>query len=310
MTDSHVPGLIDALAEGGDRREVAIARLIIVGRRAVARLVQAFEEASDRDLQIAILRVLEAVGDERALGPAGRAVAARGDLAVAGIAVLRELLGRPQGSADVKALDLLLAIARDPASDRRVRAAAVRALESAPDDVRREIGTIASDATPESALWEDAVGGQLPDDPAALREGIAARAADAPLADLRRLIEAVGAREQAETRRGTRDGWLAARGALHQALALRGSRIALYDLRETVERTANPLPTSFIGALQIVGDESCLEPLAIAFARKGADARWQHQLAQAFQEIVKRERITARHSALRRALAKAPALGR
>ena len=58
----------------------------------------------------------------------------------------------------------------------------------------------------------------------------------------------------------------------------------------------------------MVGDDSCLEPLAAAFARADADPRWQHQLAQAFHEIVKRERLTKRHSALRRALAKAPEL--
>ena len=98
------------------------------------------------------------------------------------------------------------------------------------------------------------------------------------------------------------------RGALHQALALRGSRIALYDLRETLDRSDGPLPSPFLGALQTIGDDSCLEPLAGAFSRAGSDARWQHQLAQAFREIVKRERITKRHSALRRALAKAPEL--
>ena len=103
--------------------------------------------------------------------------------------------------------------------------------------------------------------------------------------------------------------WLAVRGAIHQALALRRSRITLYDLRETFERAAAALPSSFVGAVQTLGDESCLEPLAAAFSRS-RDPHWQHQVAQAFREIVKRERITGRHSALRRALAKAPGLGR
>ena len=98
-------------------------------------------------------------------------------------------------------------------------------------------------------------------------------------------------------------------GRLHQALALRRSRITLYDLRETFERAAAALPSSFVGAVQTLGDESCLEPLAAAFSRS-RDPHWQHQVAQAFREIVKRERITRRHSALRRALAKAPGLGR
>ena len=45
------------------------------------------------------------------------------------------------------------------------------------------------------------------------------------------MIECVKDREQAATRAARRDDWQIVRGALHQALALRGSRIALYDLR-------------------------------------------------------------------------------
>ena len=315
MAAPDVPSLIEGLRDGGDRREAAIARLIIAGRRAVARLVDACRDTTDRELQIAILRILEAIGDDRALAAAETAIAAHGDVAVAGIAVLRELMARPETRADVKALDMLLAIARDPSAERRVRAAAVSALDSAPADVRQAIGGLAASdpALPaaeslDDALWEDALNGQLPDDPARLREAIPVHAPAAPLADLRRLIEALGAREQGESRRAAAQQWLGVRGALHQALALRGSRIALYDLRETFERAAAPLPSAFLGAVQTIGDDSCLEPLAGAFVR-AKDARWQHQLAQAFHEIVKRERITKRHSALRRALAKAPELG-
>lgn len=306
MKDSDVPSLLHGLRDSGDRREAAIARLTIAGKRAVARLVETYEGTADREEQIAILRVLEAIADERALGVAQQALAARGDVAVAGVAVLRELLGRRQGSADVKALDTLLAVARDGSADRRVRAAAVAALEHAPADVRQALGTLPVDRSPDRALWEDAIAGQLPDDPSGLREAIKDRASSAALTDLRRLIETVGACERTAGRKHNAE-WLAVRGALHQALALRGSRIALYDLRETVERAAAPLPSAFLGALQTIGDESCLEPLADAYAR-ATDARWQHQLAQAFREIVKRERITKRHSALRRALGKAPGL--
>ena len=314
MAAPDVPTLIEGLRDGGDRREAAIARLIIAGRRAVARLVDTCRDTTDRELQIAILRILEATGDERALVAAETAIAAHGDVAVAGIAVLRELLGRPDGGADVKALDMLLAIARDPAADRRVRAAAVSALDSAPADVRQAIGRLAASESPlptagslEEALWEDALNGRLPDDPARLREAISVHAPAAPLADLRRLIEALAAREQGEPRRAVAQQWLGVRGALHQALALRGSRIALYDLRETFDRAAAQLPSAFLGAVQTIGDDSCLEPLAAAFVR-AKETRWQHQLAQAFHEIVTRERITKRHSAWRRALAKAPGL--
>jgi hypothetical protein len=309
MKDPDVPSLIQGLRDGGARREAAVARLTIAGTRAVARLVDTYQNTDDREVQVAILRVLEAIGDDRALLVVKQALAARGDVAVAAVAVLRELLGRPEGSADVKALDLLLALAKDGSAERRVRVAAMGALEQATPDVRQALGTLAVDQSPDSALWEDAIAGQLPDTPKGLRETLADRASSTALADLRRLIEAVGLRERTAGRKQSQE-WLAVRGAIHQALALRKSRIALYDLRETFERSEGPLPSSFLGALQTIGDDSCLEPLAAAFSRAGSDARWQHQLTQAFHEIVRRERITNRHSALRRALTKAPGLAR
>jgi hypothetical protein len=116
-------------------------------------------------------------------------------------------------------------------------------------------------------------------------------------------------RERAQKKAAAVNDWRAARGAVHQALALRGSRVALYDLRETFARASGPLPSSFLAAVTMIGDESCVEPLASAYANATTDARWKGQLAQAFRAVVKRERITKRHSALRRALAKAPDLG-
>jgi hypothetical protein len=103
--------------------------------------------------------------------------------------------------------------------------------------------------------------------------------------------------------------WRALRGLLHQALALRGSRVALYDLRETFLEAAEPLPASFLTAMHAVGDASCLDALASALARAdGRDARWRHQLIAAFQAVARRERITRRHAVMKRALAKCPAL--
>ena len=305
---NDVRALLEALGHEGDRREAAVARLTILGHRVVPRLVEDFSATPDRNRQIAILRVLEAVADERALGVARQAVTGGGDVAVAGVAVLRELLTTTTRGADVAALDLLLAIAKDAAADRRLRAAAREALDSAPADVRRAVQALGRSESAEGALWQDALAGHLPDDPRQLRQAVTANAADASLPDLRRLVEAVGTRERSENKAAALNEWRSVRGAIHQALALRGSRVALYDLREAFERAAGPLPTSYLAAMRMIGDESCLEPLASAFANAGADARWQQQLAQAVSEVVKRERITKRHSALRRALAKAPEL--
>ena len=308
MPANDVRGLLQALDQDGDRRESAIARLTILGSRVIPQLVTAFESTADRDRRIAILRVLEAIADERVLPVAQAAVAAGGDVALAGISVLRELLARPVARADVRALDLLLPLARDGGGDRRLRAAAREALQSGSQDVRDAVRALGAAEDPGEALWQDALSGHLPDDARQLRDAVATQAPATPLPRLRRLVEAIGERERAERKASAVGEWRAARGAVHQALALRGSRVALYDLRETLETSASPLPSSFLAALKMVGDESCVEPLAIAYANAGAAPRWQHLLAQAFHEIVKRERLTKRHSALRRALAKAPEL--
>jgi len=295
----EVRTLIDALgADEVARREAAIARLIIIGSRALERLSTAYDSTQDRGKRLAILRVFEASDDERALAVAKRAIREGGDVAVAGVAVLRELVGGGAGSTHADALEALLALSIDPTRERRVRAAAAHAVE----------GTLPDAQSAEDALWEDAADGRLPDEPAPLRDAAAARAGQMPLAVLRRIIESVRDREQGVTAIARRDEWRTLRGALHQAVALRGSRIALYDLRETVEATTGPLPPSFLAAMHMVGDASCLEPLAAAYARSAQYERWRHQLAETFHAVAKRERLTPKHSAMRRALAKSPEL--
>ena len=92
---------------------------------------------------------------------------------------------------------------------------------------------------------------------------------------------------------------------LHQALALRGSRVAVYDLRETMEQARGPLPPSFLAALHVVGDETCLEPLAAAWTAS-AEAGWRHQVEAAFHAIVKREKISRRGALWKRLRARYP----
>ena len=314
--DAEVRALIQALGAGDEaRREAAMARLIIIGERAVARLVAACESSTDPELQLAVLRVLEVTADERAVPLARNALGAGGDRGVAAVAVLRALLARGRLSSETDAIEALVGVAKDPTAERRLRLAAAQAL----DEVSKDLGTaIAAGLEPslsaDQAMWEDAVDGRLPDDPHALRSAIAEHGPRAPLPVLRRLIEAVREREErlapineAGVRR--RAGWRSVRGALHQVLALRGSRIALYDLRETIERAGEPLPHSFLAAVQVLGDESCLEPLAAAHAHAPAgDERWRHQIARSFHAVATRERLTSRHSAVRRALARSPEL--
>jgi hypothetical protein len=90
---------------------------------------------------------------------------------------------------------------------------------------------------------------------------------------------------------------------LHLALAKRGSRVALYDLREALEQAGEPLPADFLEALRLVGDVTALEPLAAAYVHSETMAdgeTWRRSVAETFQTIVAREGITRRHSAMKR----------
>ena len=76
-------------------------------------------------------------------------------------------------------------------------------------------------------------------------------------------------------------------------------------MRELLEGTTGPLPVEFLAALSQVGDASCLETIAGAYARSsgpesGADlARhdwWRQHLADVFRAIVAREGINRRQA--------------
>jgi hypothetical protein len=310
-TSAEVSGLVQWLASADEaRREAAVARLTIIGERAVGRLISEYEAATDRRTRIAILRILEAVPDERALPLARRAAHAGADIAVAAVRVLRTLLDHGAAAAQTGAFEVLLGIVTGPGMDHRARAEAASALQAVDGEIRAAVtGVLPAVTTMDEALWQDALDARLPDEPASLRSALGTHGEHAPLASLRRLIEAVRDREREAGNPASRRAWCELRGAVHQALALRKSRVALYDLRETIERAAEPLPPSFLGAVQVIGDESCLEAIAAAHARAGvSQERWRYQLARAFQAVARRERLTKKHSAVRRALARAPEL--
>lgn len=306
------------------RREAAIGRLAVIGPRAVDRLIAAYKETTERDTQIAVLRALEPLGDRRTVAVARTAIGEGGDLAVAAANALRALLDSPHGPSATDALDVLVAAALDPGTERRVRLAAFEALQDVPGGVRERVGAalreeadadddsglkaraveVPREAAAAEAVWQDALEGRLPDGAGVLRDGAQGRAPAAALSALQKLIDTIRAREGSV--KGTkRAEWRALRGAMHQALALRGSRIAVYDLRESVEEAREPLPASFLAALHVVGDQSCLEPLAAAWSRT-EDARWKHQIATAFRTISRREKVTRRHATVKRIASRWP----
>ncbi len=323
---AEIRQLVDALSGPDDvRREAAAARLRVIGPRAIDRLLDAYSKAPTAAVRVTILRVLEPIADARCVAPAREALA-DGDpeVATAGAALLRGLVDAPDPRLANDALEALIGVALDESSSAAARRSAGDVLRDLPTVMRAGIlGALAPeesippspDAAPRPTrvnnveVWRAALDGHLPERPSALREALTQQAANASLPELQKLVDAI---RRAEASAGPQSPeWLALRGSVHQLLASRGSRIALYDLRETLERSSSPLPVSFLSALHIIGDRACLEPLAEAIAHAPArETWWRQQLASAFQGIMVREKLTARSAAVKKILAKWPDVGR
>ena len=314
-TAAEVRGLVEALMSSDDvRREAAVARLAVIGSRATDRLLAAYAAATDSSAKVALLRALEGIGDARSVPLATEVLQKGGDPGVAASALLKVFLDADP-VIGATALDALVETALNPSADRRVRFAALEALQDIPPAMRDTIrAALHEDAAIPSgehgahdALLADTVDGRVPDDPAPLRVAIVARGASVALPSLLKLLEV--ARECEERRAGSREGWRLVRGAAHQALAARDSRLGIYDLRETVAAANAALPPAFLAAMRIVGDASCVDALGTALARaRPEDLWWRHQLASALRGIARRERLTRRHPAIRRAIARSPAV--
>ena len=247
-------------------REAAVARLTVIGGRAVERLVTLSQSQAAAVARFGALRALEAIGDPRALAPALRAVDDRdADVATAAIGVARRFL---KGASGAKAVERLTVVALDRRRADEVRVAALRALRGL------ERSTLAP-------LLKS-----LADDPvvAASARPSGPRSTEPPLAELLASVESARDRQR-----------MPARAAAHLALARRGTRIGLYDLREWLDGAREPLPADALTALSLTGDASCLEPIAKAYSRS-RDKR----LLEAFAAIMKRDRLTRRHAVIKR----------
>jgi HEAT repeat protein len=296
--------IADLAAREEPRREAAIARLIVIGDRAVDRLIAVANGDVDATIRTAALRALEGIGSERALGVALRRIDDPDGATVrAAISLARLFLKGPKGSTVV---DRLTLVALDSQRLQTVRMAAVAALrELEPKTIRPLLKKLAADSSLDlGALTEPRTAPQPVDDGSAqaAAEGVldwlAREGAKAPLASVLGIVERVREREAAEPP-GRRDAWTAVRFAAHLVLARRKSRIALYDLRESFEAAKAPLPVDALAAVTLVGDASCLEAIASAYTRSRNSA-WRRQLLETFHAVVKREKLTSRHAVIRR----------
>ena len=296
---AEIRDLVTALdAEDAVTRESAVARLRLLVPRGVDALLRAYAAASPV-ARVGILRTLESAASPRVLPIAREALAAGGtDAHLAAIALLRALTVAGHADASRDALDALVAVALDDSRSAAVREAA-----------RDAAGLPPPTGTPhrEDDVWTAALAGQLPASPDALKHAVNARRETARLTDLQRLVDCVRVRERKEDDPARREQWRVVRGAVHQALAARNSRLALYDLRDSLLEPER-LPVAFLAAIEEIGDASCVETLAAAYdaSSRRCDTWWREHLASAFHAIVHREGLTRRHAAIKRALARWP----
>jgi hypothetical protein len=284
---SHVDRLIDDLqAVDPIRRDAAVARLRVLGVRALPRLAS-YIASSASTARARAISALEGTQDPRA---AEIALAALGttdvETAIAALGVLRGWVTQETGT---RLLEAITAIAVDRDRNARVRFAAIDALSELPEHLVRPIREQAP--PPESA-------GPALDDPLAAREWVAAHGHAATLSALHDVVKAFREREASAPSSRGRDEWQRARGAAHKALAERGSRVALYDLKETFSATRVALPPGFLEAITTLGDATCLEGLARAWASTRG-AAWRGQLVEAAQHIRRRSKLSGRSAVVK-----------
>jgi hypothetical protein len=289
----EVDQLVGALASPSSvEREAAVARLRVIGPRAIERLAALLASDATPLARAAALEALFDSDDARTLQLGLDNLAhAEADVAVAAAGVLRGWAPREAGT---RVLDALAAAALDPTRHARVRLAALDALSSLPREVVQPVLEQVQ-AGPASADL---------DEPLGAREWLAAHGS-APLAELHEFVVKAREQEQRESSARRRQDWLVTRAAAHATLARRGSRVALYDLRETFDAAAGPLPLDFLSAVTTIGDATCLEPLARAWAAAPpAETWWRERLADAATDIMHRTRLSGRSAIVKRLRAK------
>jgi hypothetical protein len=277
------------------RRDAAVARLRILGSRALPRLIDVVASDAPAPVRALALDTLEGLNDVRVIDVAFDALRDGDvDVVIAALGALRSWVPEETGT---RLLDAISAITVDRGRDARVRVAALAALSELPEHLVRPIRDQAP--PPESA-------GPSLDDPVAVREWIQAYGSTATLSTLHALVSKTRERERAESSSRMRSEWLQARGRAHQALARRQSLVAVYDLRETFDAATGPLPQAFASSAAAIGDASCLEPLARAWTAAGKDLNWKHELSTAAATIMRREKLTGRSAAVKKLRANFP----
>jgi len=304
-------------------RETAAARLAVIGPRAVTGLLVVAQDAAlSVPARVAALGALEALADARATSLCRDLLGAGDDDLAAGAAGVLGTVARGTGPRATSAFESLAALALDRSAKVERRLAAMAALDGFParvlkplfealarDPASRLVARVTRRQSGVMVPLTELVDGALPDDPVLVAAIVREDGADTSVSTLRKLVDLIRKRERAAAG-PARAQWLAVRGQVHGELSRRASRLALYDLRETLEAMRAPLPVGFLAAAAAVGDMSCLLPLAAAWIEAAdGDRWWRAHLAETFQTIARREGITRRHATMKRILTRWPDAG-
>jgi hypothetical protein len=267
-------------------REAASAPLRLIGAAVVDRLAALIAGDADAAARAAAVSTLDGIDDPRVVPVAMQAIGdADPAVRLAAVTVLRSWIAREPGT---HVLEALTALALDRQQPNALRLAALDALSELP---RHIVEPILEHAPETPASFED---------PAAARAWVAAHE-DAPLSQLHDAIAAIRDGERADPSARRRQEWAVARGAVHAALARRGSRVAHDDQRESFDAAQEPLPIDFLTAVTAIGDAMCLEPMARAWAAASPREKWWRQrLAEAAADIVHRTRLGGRSAVVKR----------
>src|SRR5262245_13746049 len=198
----------------------------------------------------------------------------------AGSAISREAASARLRVLGSRAVERLIDLARsDP--EYAVRRAACDILADIDDPRARTAVATLADARAAASVPAAA------QDPAAANEWLQTAGEHAPLSDVHALVRALREAEKKASTSRRRQQWIEARGATHALLARRGSRVALYDLRETLDAATSPLPMDFVNAARRIGDAECVEALGTAWgAAPPSETWWRSSLSAAAHAIV------------------------
>ncbi len=154
--------LVEDLSSGEAlRRETALARLAVIGARAVTRLSGlAMDGSAPEEARLAAIQALEAIGDPRSLGPALTLTERNDEIGVAAISVLGAI-ARLEGTRATRAFDHLTALVLDQDAPEERRLAGLAALDGLSERLLKPIySALAADRSPGLRARGDTPGGR------------------------------------------------------------------------------------------------------------------------------------------------------